>query len=101
MKKYFVVWTSNALSDLSSCVSFVLKVSKEAARELKNAFSLVSESLAFFPEKNPVFLTPKGFPFILRKQVVNNRYLVLYTVEEDKVVIYRVLDVRRNFQQLL
>lgn len=101
MKKYSVVWTSNALSDLSSCVSFVLKVSKEAARELKNAFSLVSESLAFFPEKNPVFPTPKGFPFILRKQVVNNRYLVLYSVEEDKIVIYRVIDVRRNFQQLL
>jgi len=101
MKKYSAIWTTDVLSDLSSCISFGLKVSKEGARELKIAISQAGESLGCFPEKNPIFPTPKWFPFVLRKQVVNNRYLVLYTVEEEKVVIYRVLDVRRSFQQLL
>ena len=101
MEKYQVIVTNKAQSDVAECINFVRRVSKEAAYKLADDLYSSFYSLECFPEKNAIFPTPKAFPFTLRKQVVNNRYLVLYTVEEDKVVIYRVLDVRRNFQQLL
>ena len=99
--KYSVVWLQTALSDLSSCVLFVLKVSAEAAKQLKKDIEKAGNSLALFPDKNPVFEGPKSFPFVLRKQIVNNRYILLYTVEEQKVVIYRILDSRRKFGHLV
>lgn len=44
---------------------------------------------------------PKSFPFAIRKLVMNQRYLALYAVEGDKVVIYRILDSRRKFDHLI
>ena len=99
--EYSVIWTKTAVSDLSTCIRFVLNVSKEAAKQLKNDISKAGESLFMFPERNPVFEGPKSFPHVIRKHVVNNRYILLYTIEERSVVIYRVLDSRRKFIHLL
>ena len=101
MDKYQVRVTNKAQSDAAECIGFVKRVSKEAAYKLADELYSAFYSLEYFPEKNPVFPTPKAFPYVLRKQVVNNRYIVLYTVEGQKVVIYRILDVRRSFEQLL
>ncbi len=101
MEKYQVVVSDKAQSDIAECISFVKNVSKEAAiklvKDLYTAFALLDS----FPEKNPLFSMPKTFPVVLRKQVVNKRYIVLYAVEKQKVVIYRVLDARRDFAQIL
>ena len=99
--KYTIIINSKALSDLSECVSFVLRVSKEAAIKLKDDVFSSIESLSIFPEKNPIFEMPKSFPFVMRKQIINDRYIVLYSIEEDKVIVYRILDSRRKFNHLL
>ena len=101
MDKYKVVWTEKALSDMSQCISFVLSVSAEAALELRNDFKKTADSLNVFPERNPIFEMPKAFPYVVRKQIVKDRYILLYTVEKNDVFIYRVLDARRKFDQLL
>ena len=101
MDKYQVIITSKAQSDVAECIGFVKRVSKEAAYKLADELYSSFCSLELFPEKNPVFPIPNAFPYVLRKQVVNNRYIALYTVEGQKVVVYRVLDVRRSFEQLL
>ena len=101
MDRFKVIVTNKAQSDIAECVGFVKRVSKEAAYNLADELYTSLHSLEFFPEKNPVFPTPKAFPYTLRKQVVKDRYIVLYTIEEENVVVYRILDVRRSFQQLL
>ena len=101
MTLYQVTWSSKALSDLAECVNFVLNVSKEAAINLKNEVFSTAIGLEAFPEKNPVFEMPKSFPFVVRKQVISKRYVLLYTIEKDKIVIYRMLDCRKNFTSLL
>lgn len=101
MDSFKVVITSKAQSDLSECVSFVLNVSKEAALTLANDIYSSIESLQKLPERNAIFEMPKSFPFILRKLVINKRYLALYSVEENKVVVYRILDSRRKFEHLI
>ena len=101
MDSYKIIITSKAQADLSSCIAFVLNVSKEAAITLANDIYASIESLTNFPEKNPVFEMPKPFPFTVRKQIVNKRYVVLYTIENNNVVIYRILDSRRKLDYLL
>ena len=101
MNEYIVVVSSKAHSDIAECVGFVVKVSKEAALKLANDIYGSLATLNLFPERNPIFEMPKSFPYLLRKQIINNRYIVLYTIEDQNVVIYRVLDSRRKFGHLL
>ena len=101
MDTYKIIITSKAQSDLSDCVAFVQNVSKEAAINLANDIFASIESLTSFPERNPVFEMPKSFPFIIRKNVVNKRYLILYSIENNSVVIYRILDSRRKLNYLI
>ena len=101
MDSYKIIITSKAQSDLSSCIAFVLNVSKEAAFNLANDIYASIQSLTNFPEKNPIFEMPKPFPFTIRKQIVNKRYVLLYAIENRSIVIYCILDSRRNFDYLL
>ena len=97
MTSFKVILSSTAQSDLAECVAFVLNVSKEAAYNLANEIYASIESLKDFPEKNPLFNMPKSFPYQIRKQVISSRYIALYSVEGDCVIIYRILDARRRF----
>jgi len=101
MGSFEILITSRAQSDLAECVGFVLKVSKEAGRKLaKDIYSSI-ESLRTFPERNVVFPMPKSFPNAVRKLVINKRYLVLYAVTAQRVIVYRILDARRKFDNLI
>lgn len=101
MKKLNVVISSKAQSDISECVSFVLNVSKEAAINLANQIFDSIKSLELFPERNPTFNMPKQIPFTVRKHIVNARYIILYSCDNDIIIIYRVLDARRDFNSLI
>ena len=101
MDTYNIIITSKAQSDLSECVSFVLNASKEAAIDLVRTLYSTIESLSSFPERNPIFDMPKPFPFIVRKHIAEKRYIVLYAIENNQVVIYRILDSRRKFDSLI
>ena len=96
-----IVITSRAQTDIAECASFVLNVSKDAAQKLSDNIYSSIESLGLFPEKNPIFEMNQSFPLTIRKQIVDKRYLILYAVEKNEIVIYRVLDSRRKFESLI
>lgn len=96
-----IIIASKAQSDLSECVGFVLNVSKESAYTLANDIFSSIESLKTFPERNPIFEMPNSFPFTIRKFVINKRYIALYAIEDNAVVMYRILDSRRKFDYLI
>ena len=101
MESFKIIISSKAQSDLAECVAFVSNVSKEAAYSLVDDIYSSIESLRTFPERNSIFEMPKSFPFIIRKLVINKRYIALYAIENNEVVIYRILDSRRKFDYLL
>ena len=101
MDNYAIIISSKAQSGLASCVSFALNVSKEAVINLIDDIYASIQSLDVFPERHPVFEMPKPFPFEIRKLVVNQRYVVLYAIEQRKVVVYRILDSRRKLDYLI
>lgn len=101
MDKFKIVWRPEAQQDLIAHVTFLSNINVEAALKLKETFFEEVYSLMNFPERNSVFDMPDGFPFVTRKKVVNKRYLIIFTVKEDSVKIYRVLDSRKQFEHLV
>ena len=98
---YKVEWSPKSVSDLGEHVSFQRRVSVEAASALSTNIIEAGLSLSSFPERFPEFPMPSNFPVIIRKYVVDGRYIILYGIVDDTVVIYRVLDARRKFDGLL
>lgn len=101
MASFEVVLSSKAHTDLTECVAFVLRVSKETAQDLANQIFGALGSLAEFPERYPVFNMPKAVSFIVRKQTIGKRYIALFGVEGNKVIVFRILDTRRKCDCLL
>lgn len=98
---YHVEWSAKSVSDLSEHVAFLKKVSKEAAKKMSSAIVSMADSLAEFPERCPEFSMLCNFPVPIRKCIVDGRYILLFGVRADSVMIYRVLDARRSFDGLL
>ena len=101
MENYKITWSSKSMSDLQDCISFVMNVSKESALSLLNDILVAVDSLQNFPERNSIFDMPKSFPFVIRKQLVNQRYAILYSIKENEIILFRILDLRRKFAALL
>ncbi len=100
MEKYEISISSKANEDILSCIGFVKNVSLEAAEELfENLFAFI-ESLETFPERNPIFEMPQNTNREIRKGVVDKKYIVLYEIDK-KVIVHRVLDSRKGFEQLV
>lgn len=99
--EYKIEWSSKSLSDLTEHVSFQRKVSIEAASALSSNIISAGLSLSSFPERYSEFQMPINFPITIRKCIVDGRYIILYGIINDSVMIYRILDARRKFDGLL
>ena len=101
MDKFSIIISSKAQLDLAESVSFVANVSKEAAIQLANDIYSSIDSLSAFPERNPIFEMPKSFPFVVRKLIINKRDIALYAIENNSVIVYRIIDSRKSFDYLV
>lgn len=101
MDVYKIIITSKAQSDLAECVSFVLNASEEAAKKLANDIYSSIKALETFPERNAIFEMPRSYPFTIRKLIINARYVALYSTEGKNIVVHRILDARRNLENLI
>ena len=101
MDHFKIIWLTRALEDFKAHIAFVLQVSEQAAQNLREDFLNAANSLNAFPERNPLF-TIKGLQVMgIRKLIVNKRYLFIYKIENNTVVIIRVLDARQGLDSLL
>ena len=100
MNKYEIEISPKAQEDILTCIEFVKNVSLEAANKLFDDLFHCIESLETFPERNSLFEMPQGTNREIRKGIVNKRYLILYEIEKH-VVVHRVLDTRKGFEQLI
>lgn len=97
MNNYKIVITQHAFSSISECVMFVNNVSPEAANSLYEELMTSIKSLSTFPNKYPEIQDLLIMDAKVRKMPIHNgRYVILYKVENDTVVIYDIIDTRKD-----
>ena len=89
--------TQRAFSSISEHVFYVRNASLEAAKELYEGIMTSLRSLSSFPERYPEIQDLRIAGARIRKMSIHNgRYVALYKVDGDTVVIYDVIDSRKD-----
>ncbi len=89
--------TQKAFSSISEHVLFVRSASLEAAKELYEETMTSLRSLSSFPERHPEIQGLRIAGVRIRKTSIHDgRYIALYKVDGDTVVIYDVVDSRKD-----
>lgn len=97
MMKYSVVVSEKARMQIAEHISFVSNVNKESARKLKKRIMEKLQSLSDMPQRNPYLNNEMLVKNYYRKMPLEDRYLVIYHVEEKTVKIDYVLDCRQDY----
>lgn len=95
MKSYNIYILKSFYSDLNEIFNNLHSFfgTKYAYKIIKTIVSSIN-SLKTFPNSNPIFSYIDGY--IVRKKIVNKRYIIIYIVIQNSIYIYNVFDGRRN-----
>ena len=89
--------TQRAFSSICEHVLFVRSVSLEAAKELYEETMTSLRSLSSLPERCPEIQGLRIAGTRIRKMSIHDgRYVALYKVDGDTVVVYDVVDSRKD-----
>ncbi|MBQ7581036.1 MAG: type II toxin-antitoxin system RelE/ParE family toxin [Clostridia bacterium] len=98
--KYTVIVSDTAKRQIASHVAFLANVSKEAAKNTKNTIIEALRSLETMPGRYPFLdedLLPKNK---YHKMFVESRYLILYQVRDNVVLVDYIVDCRQEYEWL-
>ena len=100
-KAYKVIVSDRAKQMLGMHIRFIAQISKEAARKKKKQLTEAIRSLAFMPQRYPFFENPYIPHGKCHKMYVENWYLVLYQIKDDRVEVDYIVDCRQDYEWLL
>lgn len=93
---YKILFLDYAYSDIDTIYSFCSNISSNYAdKVIKQIYSAI-QSLKYFPFINPLYTVFKNKTF--RKCIVDKRYLIVFSVIRQTIVVFRVIDGRRNIK---
>lgn len=100
--RYEVVLTSDAESDLEHIYRYIAEHdSKASADYVLERLLEVGDSLAAYPERGSIPKELRSLGMAEYRQVFFKPYRLVYRVHASQVVIYLIVDGRRDMQSLL
>jgi len=100
-KLYTVIVSDIATNMLMQHVRFMAQVSVQAAEKLQAEIIEAAKSLKDFPERNSWLADPLLPANKYRKMIISKRYLLIYQIKDDVVLIEYILDCRQEYKWLL
>ena len=96
-----VVISDEATQMLISHARFLAQVNEHAAMRLIETFQVKTKSLEQFPERNPWLVDPLIPSGKYRRLLLEKRYLLVYLIKENTVLVDAVVDTRQDYGWLL
>lgn len=99
---FSVEFSSGARQDLLKIYRYIkTNGSREAARRLSEQLSQACASLSQNPERGHVPAEMEGISEMLCRQIVVNKYRIIYQLIGNVVIIQGIIDGRRNIQETM
>lgn len=91
---YNILVLDYAYSDKNAIYEFCLNINSNYANKVINRIDNAIQSLKYFPFINPLYAVLENE--IFRKHIVDKRYLIIFSVIEQTIVVFHIIDGRRN-----
>lgn len=91
---YSILILDYAYSDKNAIYEFCLKVNSNYATKVINRIDNAIQSLKYFPFINPLYIVLDNT--IFRKRIVDKRYIIIFSIIGQTIVVFRIIDGRRN-----
>ncbi len=98
--EYEVIISERARFMMKYNVAFLAKISKSSAKNLRQRFYKAFKSLEKMPERNPFVLDGVLAENQYRKLFVDNWFLVIYKICDDRVFVDYIVDCRQDYNWL-
>lgn len=93
---YNILILDYAYSDKNAIYEFYLNINSNYANKVINRIDSAIISLKYFPFINPIYVVLENE--IFRKHIVDKRYLIIFSVIGQTIVVFRIIDGRRNIK---
>ena len=93
---YNILILDCAYSDKNTIYEFCLNINSNYANKVINQIDNAINSLKLFPFINPLYAVFKNE--IFRKHIVVKRYLIIFSIIGQTIVIFHIIDGRKNIK---
>jgi len=101
MKNFEVIWTKSAQFDLETIIEYIKTDSIDIAKNIYFAIEKECDNLYYFPERKRVVPELQQIGISKYKEVIYQRWRIIYKIESKKVSILLVVDSSRNLEDIL
>lgn len=101
MKKIEVIWTKNAEFDLETIIEYIKIDSIDNAKKIFFAIKKECANLYYFPERKRIVPELQQIGILKYREVIYQRWRIIYKIENKKVSILLVVDSSRNLEDIL
>lgn len=101
MNKYTVIIPGNVRNEIDEIVAFYFVKRKEHALEILENFIMRISSLKEFQEIGRIVPELERNNIIEYREIIEAYWRVIYRIESSNVVIYSLIDSRRNVEDIL
>ncbi|WP_319523738.1 type II toxin-antitoxin system RelE/ParE family toxin [uncultured Desulfosarcina sp.] len=100
--KFTVEFTAGDRKDLLKIHRYIVKSGHPfTAKQLVEEISKACESLSDNPERGHIPIELEGLTHFVCRQIVIKNYRIIYQIFGESVVIFGVIDGRRNFREAM
>ena len=100
-KIYQVIWAPSAKIDLSEIVRFIANRSQPAAKSTLKKIRTSASKLKQFPKRGRIVAELERQSVTLYRELIIDRWRLIYRVTETTVYVVAVIDSRRNVEDIL
>ena len=101
MEQYEVLWTEDASLDLENIIGYIYAESHTIAKEVYQSIREHCVSLEHFPLRGRVVPEMKALGILDYRELIHQRWRILYTVEAQRVYLLMIIDSRQDMQEQL
>lgn len=101
MKKIEVIWTKNAEFDLETIIEYIKIDSIDNAKKIFFAIKKECANLYYFSERKRIVPELQQIGILKYREVIYQRWRIIYKIENKKVSILLVVDSSRNLEDIL
>jgi len=100
-QKFDVVWSNIAEKDLKNIVEYIADDSPPNALKILQRINQKASSLYTFPERGQIVPELRDQGILQYRELVISPWRILYRISEKSVLVFSVLDSRRNIEDIL